>query len=105
LKAKQAIKDASRVLDFPFSQGERITKALPADVMGKSVALDKLFDKDDDRYADGADFRSLHESDPDVRRIYDVALGLEGQIRQWGVHAAGVIMSSEIGRASCRERV
>jgi len=95
LKAKQAIKDASRVLDFPFSQGERITKALPADVMGKSVALDKLFDKDDDRYADGADFRSLHESDPDVRRIYDVALGLEGQIRQWGVHAAGVIMSSE----------
>ena len=37
LKSKAAIKDANRVLDYPFSMGERITKALPADVMGKGV--------------------------------------------------------------------
>ena len=47
------------------------------------------------RYSDGRDFRELHESDAEVRKIYDTAVGLEGQIRQWGVHAAGVIMSSE----------
>ena len=95
LKAKAAIKDAARVLDYTFSEGERLTKALPDDVMGKGVPLKALFNQDHDRYVDGQDFRALHESEADVRRIYETALGLEGQIRNWGVHAAGVIMSSE----------
>jgi DNA polymerase-3 subunit alpha len=95
LKSKAAIKDAARVMDYPFSHGERITKALPADIMGKGVTLKGLFDKNDKRYGDGADFRKLHDEDADVRKIYQTALGLEGQIRQWGVHAAGVIMSSD----------
>ncbi|MCW2788278.1 MAG: polymerase subunit alpha, partial [Aeromicrobium sp.] len=59
------------------------------------VTLKGLFDKDDKRYGDGGDFRKLHDEDADVRKIYQTALGLEGQIRQWGVHAAGVIMSSD----------
>ncbi|EFQ84316.1 DNA polymerase III, alpha subunit [Aeromicrobium marinum DSM 15272] len=95
LKSKAAIKDANRVLDFPFAMGEKITKALPADVMGKGVPLPALFDDKHSRYGDGKDFRDLHAADAEVRKIYDTALGLEGQIRQWGVHAAGVIMSSE----------
>jgi DNA polymerase-3 subunit alpha len=95
LKAKAAIKDANRVLDYPFSMGERITKALPADVMGKGVPLKDMFDKSNKRYGDATDFRKIYEEDADVRKIYDTALGLEGQIRQWGVHAAGVIMSSD----------
>jgi DNA polymerase-3 subunit alpha len=95
LKAKAAIKDAARVLDFPYGMGEKITKALPPDVMGKGLALAQLFEAGNDRYGEGADFRQLHADDPDVRTVYDTALGLEGQIRNTGVHAAGVIMSSE----------
>lgn len=95
IKAKQAIKDAARVLDHGFAISDRITKALPPDVMGKGVPLSDLFDPTHKRYADGGEFRSLYEQDTDVRTIYQTALGLEGQIRQWGVHAAGVIMSSE----------
>ncbi|MEX0427496.1 DNA polymerase III subunit alpha [Nocardioides sp. DS6] len=95
IKAKQAIKDAARILDHGFAIGDRITKALPADVMGKGVPLKELFNPEHKRYGEGGDFRSLHDSDPEVRRIYEVALGLEGQIRQTGVHAAGVIMASE----------
>ncbi len=95
LKAKAAIKDAGRVLDYPFTMGEKITKALPADVMGKGVPLGDLFNDQHSRYVDGKEFRDLHSSDAEVRKIYDTALGLEGQIRQWGVHAAGVIMSSD----------
>ncbi len=95
LKAKAAIKDSARVLDYGFGVSDRITKALPADVMGKGVPLASLFDADHKRYAEAAEFRALHDSDADVRKIYETAVGLEGQIRQWGVHAAGVIMSSE----------
>ncbi|GAB3035915.1 DNA-directed DNA polymerase [Nocardioides flavus (ex Wang et al. 2016)] len=95
LKAKAAIKDAARVLDHGFAIGDRITKAYPADVMGKGVALKDIFNPDHKRYNDGGEFRALHSQDPDVRTIYETAVGLEGQIRNWGVHAAGVIMSSE----------
>jgi DNA polymerase-3 subunit alpha len=95
IKAKQAIKDAARILDHGFAIGDRITKALPADVMGKGVPLKELFNTEHKRYGEGGEFRALHDSDPEVRRIYEVALGLEGQIRQTGVHAAGVIMASE----------
>jgi DNA polymerase-3 subunit alpha len=95
LKSKAAIKDAARVLDHGFSISDRITKALPADIMGKGVALKDIFDAEHKRYADGREFRALHDADPEVRTIYQTALGLEGQIRNWGVHAAGVIMSSE----------
>ena len=95
LKSKAAIKDAARVLDHGFAISDRITKAMPPDVMGKGVALKDIFNPEHKRYHDGGEFRSLHDQDPDVRTIYETALGLEGQIRNWGVHAAGVIMSSE----------
>jgi DNA polymerase-3 subunit alpha len=95
IKAKQAVKDASRVLGYPFSMGERITKVMPPPVMGKDVPLTKLFDKAHERYNEGNEFRALYESDPEVKRVVDTATGLEGLKRQWGVHAAGVIMSSE----------
>jgi len=94
IKAKQAIKDASRVLGYPFSMGERITKAMPPPVMGKDIPLNGIFDPQHARYAEAGEFRSLYESDAEVRQVVDTAKGLENLKRQWGVHAAGVIMSS-----------
>jgi DNA polymerase-3 subunit alpha len=95
IKSKQAIKDSSRILGYPFAMGDRVTKAMPPAVMGKDVPLQDLFNPEHKRYSEGGEFRSLVESDPDVRRVVDTAIGIEGLKRQWGVHAAGVIMSSE----------
>ena len=95
IKAKAAVKDAARVLDMPFAIGEQISKAMPPDVMGKGVPLADLFNAEHKRYAEGNEFRELYQSSPDVRTVVDTAMGLEGLKRQWGVHAAGVIMSSD----------
>jgi DNA polymerase-3 subunit alpha len=95
IKAKQAVKDASRVLGYPFAVGERITKAMPAPVMGKDVPLSGLFDTEHKRYQEGGEFRALYDGDAEVAKVVDTARGLEGLKRQWGVHAAGVIMSSD----------
>ena len=95
IKAKQAVKDSARVLGFPFAMGDRITKAMPAAVMGKDVPLSGIFDRAHPRYGEAGEFRSLYESDPEVKRVVDNARGLEGLKRQWGVHAAGVIMSNQ----------
>ena len=95
IKAKQAIKDAGRVLGKPFGLGEKITKAYTPPVMGKDVPIADVFNPQHKRYGEGAEFRELYESDPEVREVVDTARGIEGLKRQWGVHAAGVIMSSE----------
>ena len=95
IKAKQAVKDSARVLGYPFSMGERITKAMPAPVMGKDVPLARIFDPKHERYSEGGEFRTLCETDAEVKRVVETAQGLEGLKRQWGVHACAVIMSSQ----------
>jgi DNA polymerase-3 subunit alpha len=95
IKAKQALKDSSRVLGFPFGMGEKLTKAMPPAIMGKDIPLTGIFDRDHARYKEAGDIRAVVEGDPEAKTVFDTALGLEGLKRQWGVHAAGVIMSSD----------
>ena len=95
IKSKQALKDSTRVLGYPYAIGDKLTKALPPSVMGKDISLAGVFDKNNERYGEAGEFRSLYELDPDSKRIVDTARGLEGLKRQWGVHAAGVILSKE----------
>ena len=95
IKSKQALKDATRVLGYPYAIGDKITKALPPTIMGKDITLSGVFDPKNDRYGEAGEFRSVYETDADAKRIVDTARGLEGLKRQWGVHAAGVILSKE----------
>ncbi|MFC9353889.1 DNA polymerase III subunit alpha [Arthrobacter sp. NPDC057013] len=95
IKTKQALKDSSRVLGYPFSMGEQLTKALPPAVMAKDIPLADIQNKDAKRYSEAADFRQLISTDPEAAKVFETALGIEGLKRQWGVHAAGVIMSSD----------
>ncbi|MEO3763592.1 DNA polymerase III subunit alpha [Streptomyces sp. B8F3] len=95
IKAKNAIKDSARVLGYPYAMGDRITKAMPADVLGKGIPLSGITDPDHPRYSEAGEVRGLYENEPDVKKVIDTARGVEGLVRQMGVHAAGVIMSSE----------
>jgi DNA polymerase-3 subunit alpha len=95
IKAKQAIKDAARVLGKPYAIGERLTKAMPPMVLGRDVSLDDVINKESERYAEGAEFRDIIESDPESKEVFDLAKGLESLKRQSSVHAAGVIMSAK----------
>src|SRR5215204_4755512 len=92
IKAKAAIKDAARVLDRPYSVGDELTKLMPPGVMGKDIPLSGIFDPAHPRYKEAAEFRARYESDPGAAEVVDQARKLEGLKRQWGVHAAGVII-------------
>ncbi|WPF65409.1 MULTISPECIES: DNA polymerase III subunit alpha [unclassified Corynebacterium] len=96
VKTKQAIKDSARVqFGQPGYQiADRITKALPPAIMAKDIPLAGITDPEHERYAEAGEVRSLIESDPDVKQIYETARGLEGVVRQAGVHACAVIMAS-----------
>jgi DNA polymerase III subunit alpha len=95
IKAKNAVKDSARVLGHPYAVGDRITKAMPADVLGRGAPLAAILDRAHPRYAEAGEVRAMYENEPDVRQVIDTARGVEGLVRQMGVHAAGVIMSSE----------
>ena len=95
IKAKQALKDSARVLGMPYAVGERLTKAMPPSVMGKDISLGDVHNKDAERYKEAGDLRALIETDPESARVFETAKGIENLKRQWGVHAAGVLMSAE----------
>ncbi|MCI1225295.1 DNA polymerase III subunit alpha [Bifidobacterium sp.] len=95
IKTKQALKDSARIMGYEFSVGEHITKALPPSKNGKDASLKDIFDPTSKRYAEAREFRELYESDPDTKRITEQAKGIEGLIRQTGVHACATIMGSQ----------
>ena len=95
IKSKQALKDSARVMGEPFATGEKLTKAMPPDAQGKPTPLNQIYDESSPRYSEAVDMRETLDSDPRLKEIFDLASGLEGLKRQWGVHAAGVIMSSD----------
>lgn len=95
VKAKAAIKDAARVLGYPYGLGDQITKTYPQPVVGRDLPLSGAFDKNNDRYAEAAEFRELVASNKDVEKVVDLARGLEGSKRGHGMHAAGIIMSRD----------
>ena len=97
IKTKAAIKDSARVqFGKPgFAIADQITKALPPPIMAKDISVSGITDPKHERYKEAVEVRALIDSSPDVAKIYKTAVGLEGLIRNAGVHACAVIMSSE----------
>ena len=88
IKAKQAIRDSARVLGFPYKLGDDLAKAMPPPVLGKERSLEEAFKL-------SAELRAARDNDPDARQVLATAAGLEGLRRQWGVHAAAVVISRD----------
>ena len=98
IKARNAVRDAARVLGYPYLMGDKIAKLMPPLVMGRDTPLKFCFEPSDqhrDGYRAALELRTLCESDTDVKRIVDVARGLEGLKRSVGIHAAAVVITKE----------
>jgi DNA polymerase-3 subunit alpha len=98
IKARAAVRDAARVLDYPYALGDKIAKAMPPLIMGRDTPLRACFEATE-KYADGykmaGELRLMYSENPDVKHIVDVARGLEGLRRQDGIHAAAVVITRD----------
>ena len=98
IKARAAVRDAARVLGYPYAVGDKIAKAMPPLVMGRDTPLKYCFEQSE-KYADGykaaAELRSMVDTDPDAAKVVEVARGLEGLRRQDGIHAAAVVITRD----------
>ncbi|NHZ71392.1 MAG: DNA polymerase III subunit alpha, partial [Proteobacteria bacterium] len=103
IKGKQAIRDAARVLDYPYSTGDQLAKAMPPAILGKDATIDQCLTEPDDEadanardhYSAASGLRDLLDSLDGAPEIIDTARGLEGLRRQDSIHAAAVVISPE----------
>ncbi|NNE73229.1 MAG: DNA polymerase III subunit alpha [Acidimicrobiales bacterium] len=98
IKARAAVRDAARVLGYPYSVGDKVAKAMPPLIMGRDTPLGACLEKTE-KYADGyamaGELRDMVAAEPDVAKVVEVARGLEGLRRSDGIHAAAVVITKE----------
>ena len=85
LQSKAVIKDVARVLGMPYSQGDRISKLIPPGVQGKNPTLQEALDQ-------VPELEEMRRNDPQINKLFDIAMKLEGLYRNSGMHAAGVVI-------------
>ncbi|WP_107666271.1 DNA polymerase III subunit alpha [Cyanothece sp. BG0011] len=90
MTSKAVLKDVARVLDIPYAESDKMTKMIPVS-RGKPTKL-KVMVSDE---TPTPEFKERYENDPLVRRWVDMAIRIEGTNKTFGVHAAGVVISSE----------
>ena len=85
LQSKAVIRDVARVLQMPYAQADRISKMIPPGVQGKNPTLQEALDQ-------VPELEQMRREDPQVNKLFDIAMKLEGLYRHSGVHAAGVVI-------------
>jgi len=103
IKAKQAIRDSARVLGLPFSSGDKVAKLMPPMILGNTATISECLKLDENNesgyskefYSASDDLRKQYSTDQEVKKIIDIALGLEGLRRQDGIHAAAIVISPD----------
>lgn len=81
MAARAAVRDAGRVLDFPYEFCDKISKLIP------------MFTKLDEAISTVPDLKNLYNSDPQARQVIDMARKLEGVARHASTHACGVLIT------------
>ncbi len=88
IKGKQAIKDAARVLGFPYQEGDKLTRMYPALIMGRDEGLAKALDS-------SPELKEAYAAGGAAKEIIDTALKVENLKRSAGIHAAGVVIGRD----------
>ena len=85
LQSKAVIRDVARVLQMPYSQADRISKMIPAGAQGKNPTLPEALEQ-------VPELEEMRKNDPQVNKLFEIAIKLEGLYRNSGMHAAGVVI-------------
>ncbi len=96
IRSRNAVRDAARVLDKPFSLGDKIAKALPPLVFGRDTPLSACLEEEsgyEDGFQRAERFRQLYADDTEVQEVVDAAVGIEGLHKSDGIHAAAVVIA------------
>ena len=88
MAARNAVRDVSRVLQVPYAEADRLAKMIPPPIQGRHIPLKTSL-------KENADLKTEYKTNETAKRVFDLAVQLEGTIRSHGVHAAGVVIAPE----------
>jgi len=88
MAARNSVRDVARVLQVPYSEADRLAKMIPPPVQGRHIALEKSL-------KENADLKNEYKTNEQSKKVFDLAIKLEGTIRSHGVHAAGVVIAPD----------
>ncbi len=88
MAARNAVRDVARVLQVPYADADRWAKMIPPPVQGRHIPLKESLKI-------SPDLRAEYEDNDTAKKVFDLAVQLEGTVRSHGVHAAGVVIAPE----------
>lgn len=88
MAARNAVRDVSRVLQVPYAEADRLAKMIPPPVQGRHIPLETSL-------KDNAELKQEYKTNETAKRVFDLAVQLEGTIRSHGIHAAGVVIAPD----------
>lgn len=88
MAARNAVRDTGRVLNMPYGEVDAIAKLIPPPIQGRHIPLEKSI-------KDNPELHQEYENNPRAKKVIDIAIKLEGTIRNAGTHAAGVVIAPE----------
>lgn len=83
MSARSVIRDVGRVLDVPYNEVDKLAKMIPFEI---HITIEKAL-------KENIELKNLYESDEKVKKIIDIAQGLEGMPRNASTHACGVVIT------------
>lgn len=88
MAARNSVRDVSRVLQVPYAEADRLAKMIPPPVQGRHIPLSKSL-------KENIELAAEYDNNQQSKRVFDLAMRLEGTIRSHGVHAAGVVIAPD----------
>jgi DNA polymerase-3 subunit alpha len=88
MESKMAIRDVARALGYSYSQGDRISKMVPAGKQGKKVSIDQALEE-------SPPLKQAYTTEEDVKKVIDIAKKVESLPRHYSVHASAVIIGDK----------
>ncbi len=88
MAARNSVRDVARVLQVPYSEADRLAKMIPLPVQGRHIPLETSI-------KENPELKSEYADNKQSRKVFDLAIKLEGTIRSHGVHAAGVVIAPD----------
>ncbi|MBI5619842.1 DNA polymerase III subunit alpha, partial [Candidatus Gottesmanbacteria bacterium] len=86
MEARGAVRDGGRALGMPYAAPDRISRMIPAGFQGSAMTIDRALEQ-------SAELSLAYRTEPETKRLLDVARKLEGVARHASVHAAGVVIA------------
>lgn len=85
MAAKMVIRDVARVLDLPYSEADTLAKMIPNEL---HITIKKALEEN-------RELKEKYDTDETVKKVLDIAMGLEGMPRQTSTHACGIVITKD----------